>query len=62
MAIGKLGISVCDFCGYENLGDESSFLRIGRCIKCGRDFCPKCGEFGDNDQFVCKSCGGKPSI
>jgi hypothetical protein len=62
MSRGGLDVRVCDLCGYENIGDCASSLRVERCVKCGRDFCPRCGEFGENGQFLCRRCGGKPSL
>lgn len=52
----EIETTVCEFCGYKNIGDFSCFLKVDKCIKCGRDFCPNCGDFGEKGRFICNEC------
>ena len=54
----EIEVIVCDFCGYRapQGAKYTSFLIIDKCIKCGRDFCPRCGDFGKDKQFICNEC------
>ena len=52
----EVEVRICDFCGYRSIPHSSFHMKVDECIKCGRDFCPRCGDFGKDKQFVCKEC------